>query len=455
MAAGTIRAMAPPADVDSGAPDDRMQKIVNLSKRRGLRVPVGRDLRRLPLDLRLRPDRRAAAAQREGRLVAVDGAAPRPTSSASTPPSSRRPRSGRPPGHLANFTDPLVDCRECQSRWRLDKLDDPDVCPQLRGQGSFTEARAFNLMFKTHAGPVEGEGNEVYLRPETAQGHFVNFANVLQASRKKPPFGIAQVGKSFRNEITPGQLHLPHPRVRADGDGVLRAARRGPEVVRVLVRGADAVVRRPRHPRGGPPLRHHDADELSHYSAGTADVEFRFPWGFDELEGIANRTDYDLKQHAEHSGEALDYFDHGHRDPVRAPRDRARGRGDPHADGLPPVGLRRGGGEGRDPGRCSASTTAWRPTRSRCCRCPARSELTGPARRSSTASPPSSCATTTRPSRSAGATAARTSWARRTRVTVDFDTLEDQAVTVRERDSMEQERIPIDDLVDHLRERLA
>jgi glycyl-tRNA synthetase len=109
-------------------------------------------------------------------------------------------------GHLANFSDPLVDCRECKQRFREDHLEDRSVCPNCKAKNSLTDARAFNLMFKTYAGPVEGSGAEVYLRPETAQGMFVNFSNVLQTSRKKPPFGIAQVGKSFRNEITPGNF---------------------------------------------------------------------------------------------------------------------------------------------------------------------------------------------------------------------------------------------------------
>src|SRR3954462_1728199 len=109
-------------------------------------------------------------------------------------------------GHLTNFTDPLVDCRSCQERFRLDKLDDPDQCPNCGAKNSFTEARQFNLMFKTHAGPVENTAAEVYLRPETAQGMVVNFMNVPTPSRKKPPFGIAQIGKSFRNEITPGNF---------------------------------------------------------------------------------------------------------------------------------------------------------------------------------------------------------------------------------------------------------
>ena len=116
-------------------------------------------------------------------------------------------------GHLQNFTDPLVDCRSCNERFREDQLEDPTTCPNCGASDSFTEARAFNLMFKTHAGPVEGAGSEVYLRPETAQGMFTNFMNVLNTSRKRPPFGIAQVGKSFRNEITPGGFVFGRRRV--------------------------------------------------------------------------------------------------------------------------------------------------------------------------------------------------------------------------------------------------
>ena len=199
-------------------------KVVNLCKRRGFVFPSAEIYGGFRSTYDYGPLGVLHAAQRQGGLVAVDGAGAR---------RHRRPRrlDPQPPavweasGHLANFTDPLVDCRNCKERFRLDKLDDPDTCPSCGSKDSFTEARQFNLMFKTHAGPVEGAGHEVYLRPETAQGMFLNFKNVLETSRKKPPFGIAQVGKSFRNEITPGQLRLPHPRVRADGDGVLRAAR--------------------------------------------------------------------------------------------------------------------------------------------------------------------------------------------------------------------------------------
>src|SRR5918993_2627833 len=212
-------------------------------------------------------------------------------------------------GHLSNFTDPLVDCTNCKNRFRLDKLEDPNTCPSCGKRGTFTEARQFNLMFKTQAGPVEDAGAVAYLRPETAQGMFVNFANVLHTTRKKPPFGIAQVGKSFRNEITPQNW-------------IFRTREFEQMELEFFVPPAESqqwydywcTARLQWYVDLGIPadmlqLRAHDADELSHYSAGTSDVEFRFPWGFDELEGIAQRTDYDLKAHAAASGEKLDYFD--------------------------------------------------------------------------------------------------------------------------------------------------
>jgi len=211
-------------------------------------------------------------------------------------------------GHLSNFSDPLVDCTVCKRRFRQDQIEDRD-CPQSKKGCEFTDARAFNLMFKTHAGPVEGEGATVYLRPETAQGMFVNFANVLQTSRKKPPFGIAQVGKSFRNEITPGnfifrtrefeQMELEFfvpPSESAQWYDYWCKSR----LQWYIDYGIPADMLR---------IREHAKDELSHYSAGTSDIEFLFPWGWGELEGIAQRTDFDLKQHAEHSRQKLEYFD--------------------------------------------------------------------------------------------------------------------------------------------------
>jgi len=211
-------------------------------------------------------------------------------------------------GHLSNFSDPLVDCTVCNRRFREDQLEARD-CPQKMKGCTFTEARAFNLMFQTHAGPVEGEGATVYMRPETAQGMFVNFANVLQTSRKKPPFGIAQVGKSFRNEITPGNF-------------IFRTREFEQMEMEYFVPPADSAkwydywceTRMQWYINLGIPadmlrLRAHEADELSHYSSGTSDIEFKFPWGWGELEGIAQRTDFDLNRHAEFSKQKLDYFD--------------------------------------------------------------------------------------------------------------------------------------------------
>ncbi|MCL4314027.1 MAG: glycine--tRNA ligase [Actinobacteria bacterium] len=209
-------------------------------------------------------------------------------------------------GHLESFSDPLVDCRNCHERWRADKIE--GVCPSC-GSRDLTEARPFNLMFKTHVGPVENEGTVAYLRPETAQGMFVNFSNVMTTTRKKPPFGIAQMGKSFRNEITPQgyvfrtrefeQMEMEYFVPPDEGQRWFEYW-----CEERLAWYVDLGI-----PREKLRLRHHSPEELSHYSAGTADVEFAFPWGWDELEGIANRTDYDLNAHSKASGVRLDYFD--------------------------------------------------------------------------------------------------------------------------------------------------
>ena len=209
-------------------------------------------------------------------------------------------------GHLETFTDPLVDCKKCKERWREDKID--GVCPNC-GSTEFTEPRAFNLMFKTQAGPVEGEGATAYLRPETAQGIFTNFANVLATVRKKPPFGIAQVGKSFRNEITPQnfvfrtrefeQMEMEYFVPPSDADQWYRYW-----IETRLAWYVDLGI-----PENQLRLHEHAKEDLSHYSRGTTDVEYAYPWGWDELEGVANRGDYDLTQHANASGAALDYFD--------------------------------------------------------------------------------------------------------------------------------------------------
>jgi glycyl-tRNA synthetase len=227
----------------------------------------------------------------------------------------QHPRTWEASGHLAGFTDPLVDCRTCKLRFREDHLDvaacgrRPSKHPGEDEQCDLTPARDFNLMFETTVGPVKDEGATVYLRPETAQGIFLNFRNYLQFSRKKPPFGIAQIGKSFRNEITPGNF-------------IFRTREFEQMEMEFFVPPADAPMWfshwlqerhdwyldlgiRADHLR----LRPHDADELSHYSSATSDVEYLFPIGWQELEGIANRGDFDLSRHAEFSGQKLEYVD--------------------------------------------------------------------------------------------------------------------------------------------------
>jgi glycyl-tRNA synthetase len=240
-------------------------------------------------------------------------------------------------GHLDHFTDPMVDCRACKKRFRADKLEEDlwvhyceatkgnkftipggeackhcgarrTLCPAC-GKGELTEPRQFNLMFKTFMGPVEDEAAVTYLRPETAQGIFVNFDNVLQSMRLKLPFGIAQIGKAFRNEITPGNFTF---RTREFEQM---------EIEFFVMPGSDEEwhqkwidERFAWYPRYGMrkenlKLREHDKDELAHYAKRTADIEYLFPMGWSELEGIANRTDFDLKQHAQFSGRALEYFD--------------------------------------------------------------------------------------------------------------------------------------------------
>jgi glycyl-tRNA synthetase len=354
-------------------------------------------------------------------------------------------------GHEAVFTDPLVDCRNCKARHRLDKLEDPDVCPTCGKRGEFTEARDFNLMFRTHMGPVETGDNMVYLRPETAQGIFINYENVRRSQRLKLPFGIAQVGKSFRNEITPGQFvfrtrefeqmemeFFCHPDESATWFDYW---------IRERHDWYTGLGMTEEHLR----IRTHEDDELSHYSAGTVDVEYRFPWGWDELEGIANRTDFDLKQHAEHSGQDLRYFDQ-----------EANERFFPHVI-EPAAGATRTAyaflidaydeeevdGETRvvlrlDP-RLSPYQVAVLPLSRKL------NEQAMPV------------ADMLRPHFMV--VYDETRWiGRRYRrqdeigtpycVTFDFDSLEDWAVTVRDRDSMAQERVSVDQLVGYLRDRL-
>jgi glycyl-tRNA synthetase len=230
------------------------------------------------------------------------------------------PRTWEASGHLEGFTDPLVQCLgECKKRWREDDVREEQLgaedaegeirCPECGGE--LSEPRQFNLMFETLMGPSEETGMKVYLRPETAQGIFVNFKNVLQFARKKPPFGIAQIGKAFRNEITPGNFIFRTREFEQMEIEYFVPPAEAPEWhkrwMEERMRWYSDLGIRPDHLQ----LREHGPDELSHYSAATSDIEYLFPMGWSELEGIANRTDFDLKRHAEFSGEKLEYVDSG------------------------------------------------------------------------------------------------------------------------------------------------
>ena len=358
-------------------------------------------------------------------------------------------------GHLsAGFADLLVECKNCHTRHREDHLEEPNKCPSCGARDSFTEPKPFNLMFKTHVGPVEDDTAIAYLRPETAQGMFLNFLNVLQTTRKKPPFGIAQIGKSFRNEITPGNFVFRTREFEQMELEFFVPPEDGPKWYEYWCEqrfnwyvdlGIPAEKLR---------LRPHDDDELSHYSAGTSDVEFEFPFGWGELEGIAQRTDYDLKQHAAASGEKLEYFD--------------QASGERYVPYViePAAGATRTmmtfllaaytedevGGEARtvlklDP-RLAPYKVAVLPL--------SKKDTLTPLAREVLAALQPNFMTDYDETQSIGRRYRRqdeigTPYC----VTVDFESLEDKAVTIRERDTLEQVRVPIDSLVQELRQRLT
>jgi glycyl-tRNA synthetase len=434
-----------------GAPADRndlLEKVVNLCKRRGFVFPSAEiyggfrstyDYGPLGVNL-LRNVKNAwwrSMVQLRDDVVGLDAAILSP------------PAVWAASGHLANFTDPLVDCRNCHERWREDKIE--GVCPNC-GSTDLTPARAFNLMFKTHAGPVEDEGAVAYLRPETAQGMFTNFANVLNTTRKKPPFGIAQVGKSFRNEITPQNFVF---RTREFEQMEMEYFVEPAESARWFDYWLDQRYRW--YVDLGIPverlqLRHHGADELSHYSAGTADVEFLFPWGWDELEGIAQRTDFDLRAHAEASGVRLEYFDQatGERYTPYVIEPAAGATRAMMAFLLAAYDEDRVGGEER-----TVLHLHWRLAPVQVAVLPlSRKDTLEPLAREvlGMVQPHFMCEYDS--TQSIGRRYRRqdeigTPWC----VTVDFDSLEDRAVTVRDRDTTEQVRVPIDTLLAELRAR--
>ncbi len=362
----------------------------------------------------------------------------------------RRERVWEASGHLATFTDPLVDCRKCKERWRADQIE--ATCPNC-GSSDLTEARPFNLMFKTFVGPVEEDSSVAYLRPETAQGMFVNYLNVETTMRRRPPFGIAQIGRAFRNEITPGNFVFRTREFELMELEYFVPPADSPRWQQYWCEERLSWYTRYGIAREKLRLRPHDPEELSHYSSGTTDVEFLFPWGWGELEGIANRTDFDLRAHQEHSGTSLEHFDQasGERyiphvvepaagatrammafllaayeeDEIAGERRvvlRLHPRIAPYHVAVLPLSK-------KDTLSPLAREVLHRLQRNFMCEYDETQSIGRRYRRQDEIGTPY-C------------------------VTVDFESLDDQQVTVRERDSTEQTRLPIDELVSHLRGRL-
>ena len=443
-------------------PNDLIERLVSLCKQRGFVFPSSEIYGGLnavydfgPLGVRLRKNIRERWWRRMVDLrddaVGIETAV------------LMNPKVWEASGHVRSFTDPLVDCTgRCKKRWRADHLADervargkpPDApgCPECGGP--LTPARQFNLMFKTFIGPVEEDAAQIWLRPETAQGMFVNFANVLNATRQRPPFGIAQIGKGFRNEISPGNFIF---RLREFElmemewfckPGTDREWHEYWSNERLSWHIDDMGVH-----RSNLRLRPHAEEELSHYSTATSDIEYQFPFGWGELEGIADRTDFDLKTHMEHSGRDLSYFD-----------PQTNERYVPYViepavgvdrifimllvDGYDEEEVR---GEKRVVIRLHPDVA---PVQVAVLPLSKKAELTEPARKIE------------RDLRATFATEydETQSIGRRYRrqdeigtplaVTFDFDSLEDRAVTIRERDGMTQVRVPIDGLAQALHDQL-
>jgi len=283
-----------------------MEKIVSLAKRRGFIFPSSEIYGGLascydygPLGVELKNNIKKAwwkkVVQEREDVVGLDASI------------LMNPKVWEASGHLKGFVDPLAECKSCHKRFKLDDLKDKNKCSVCGG--ILTEAKNFNLLFKTFMGPVEDDSAVIYLRPETAQGIFVNFNNILQSSRMKIPFGIAQIGKSFRNEITPGNF-------------IFRTREFEQMELEFFVKPAEAkkwekdwlkqrlnwyldLGIKKKNLR----LREHGKNELAHYAQSCSDVEYKFPFGWSELEGVANRGDFDLKQHQQFSGQDMTYQD--------------------------------------------------------------------------------------------------------------------------------------------------
>ena len=368
------------------------------------------------------------------------------------------PRVWEASGHVETFTDPLVECTNCNKRFRADHIDLSKACPECGTKDSWTEPRQFHLMFKTHIGPVEDSSNVVYLRPETAQGMFVDFMTVQQASRKRIPFGIAQQGKSFRNEITPGnfvfrtrefeQMEMEFFVKPGTDDEWLDYWTK--ERMRWYTElGIEESKLR---------LRQHDPDELSHYAKNTYDVEYEFPgMGWSELEGIANRTDFDLKAHAQHSGQELSYFD-PETDERFVPYviEPAAGVERPTLAFL--IDAYKEEEAMSAAGKMEKRTVLKLDKRL----APIKVAVLPLSKHADLVPVAEKVAAEVRPHFATDIDITQAIGRRYRRqdevgtpfcVTVDFDTLDDEQVTVRDRDTMEQERIPINGLLEYLKKR--
>lgn len=286
--------------------NDRMGKLVSLCKRRGYVFPSSEiyggvascwDFGPLGVELKRNIKEcwwRAMTLYRDD-IEGLDGSI------------MMHPRVWEASGHVEGFTDPLLDCKGCKQRFREDEVE--GKCPHCEGE--LTEARQFNLMFKTHMGPVEEDADLIYLRPETAQGIYINFSNVLSSSRRKIPFGIAQIGKAFRNEITPGNFIF---RTREFEQMEMQYFVRPEEAPPWLERWKEERMNWYKElgiKEEKLRFHQHTEDELPHYAAKAYDIQYEFPFGWQELEGIHNRTDYDLKRHIQYSGKDLSYFETG------------------------------------------------------------------------------------------------------------------------------------------------
>ncbi len=357
-------------------------------------------------------------------------------------------------GHEESFTDPLVECSNCNSRHRFDKLEDVDQCPNCGERGTLGEPRAFHLMLKTFLGPVEDDAAVTYLRPETAQGIFINYENVRRTARLRLPFGIAQIGKAFRNEITPGQF-------------VFRTREFEQMEMEFFCRAEDAdewhrfwlearmqwyldLGMHPDRLR----LRPHDPDELAHYAAATSDVEYEFPWGWDELEGIANRTDFDLRAHSEASGEDLRYYDQ-----------EADERFYPYVI-EPAAGVTRSAFafliDAYEEEEVRGETRVVLKLHPRLA--PVKVAVLPLSKKDELVEVTEEVAALLRPHWPIEVDVTQSIGRRYRRqdeigtpycVTIDFDTLDDRAVTVRDRDTMEQDRVAIDGVAPHLADKFA